>query len=335
MKSANDESLFCVAGEPAPQPTQQTVARRHTRTIMAALSAKDIKIIWSQTRDSLELIVTVIGAIGTSTEPELKQATDEELILLWPPTIDFCARFFRPIQSASTRWKMCGNGKMEISIRKGEDALGSWARPFEDKLPYLAIDWDKWYEDSDDEGALADAFGRCGCSGGADSTVGDDDSWPGGSIQVRPLWIEGGDEASATDVADPYVEEFDVSIGDGRYNKYGWLEDWDKFLMEQRMLTMALFWNAESYETRIESATRLVDILRSADDQTRTLDGAIKGGDFGRLTLDTSVYSAVPRPARWLQSFVRMQGEQQVRVMEQLFMALGLEEKKVVVATFM
>ena len=43
---------------------------------------------------------------------------------------------------------MCGNGKMEISIRKGEDALGSWARPFEDKLPYLAIDWDKWYEDS-------------------------------------------------------------------------------------------------------------------------------------------------------------------------------------------
>ena len=136
-------------------------------------------------------------------------------------------------------------------------------------------------------------------------------------------------------MADPYVEEFDVSIGDGRYNKYGWLEDWDKFLMEQRMLTMALFWNAESYETRIESATRLVDILRSADDQTRTLDGAIKGGDFGRLTLDTSVYSAVPRPARWLQSFVRMQGEQQVRVMEQLFMALGLEEKKVVVATFM
>ena len=129
MKSANDESLFCVAGEPAPQPTQQTVARRHTRTIMAALSAKDIKIIWSQTRDSLELIVTVIGAIGTSTEPELKQATDEELILLWPPTIDFCARFFRPIQSALTRWKMCGNGKMEISIRRA-DALGSWARPF-------------------------------------------------------------------------------------------------------------------------------------------------------------------------------------------------------------
>ena len=26
----------------------------------------------------LELIVTVIGAIGTSTQPELKQATDEE-----------------------------------------------------------------------------------------------------------------------------------------------------------------------------------------------------------------------------------------------------------------
>jgi hypothetical protein len=184
-------------------------------------------------------------------------------------------------------------------------------------------------------------------------------------FQAEPLWIQEaaplqpeGDAASKGEGSDPEAGKVAIDVGDAADEgeaaaaaaaaaiavcdvsdlgdgQYGWLEDWVKFRMEQRMVTMALFWNEEAYETRLASARRLVDILRSSDDQTKALDGAIKGGDFGRLTLDTSVYNSVARPARWLESFARMSGGQQVEVMARLFTALSLDEKKVVVATFM
>lgn len=122
--------------------------------------------------------------------------------------------------------------------------------------------------------------------------------------------------------------------GDAEKPDYVWLADWPKFRPEQRMVTMAQFWNAMEYETRLASARRLVAILRGGDAQMAMLDSAIKGGDFGRLHLDTSVYKAVSRPQRWLDAFTKFESAQQVEVMELLFTALSFDDKKVVVATF-
>ena len=386
---------------------------------MERLSGRDIKIAWAQTRDALELTFTIIGAIGTTTEPELKQATDEELIINWAP-VAFHAKFFKAIRGISARWRVLGNGKLEVQVRKGQGVSGQWARPFEAKLPYVAKDWDKWEDEPDSDDAerakalsskppddktlqkvadMASVYGGGGGGGAPDvsaSTASSSAASPSGSstaapeaakqatgggikgadelesemamrfFQAEPLWIQEaaplqpeGDAASKGEGSDPEAGKVAVDVGDaaaageaaaaaaaaavaavdvserGDGDQYGWLHDWVKFRMEQRMVTMALFWNEEAYETRLASARRLVDILRSSDDQTKALDGAIKGGDFGRLTLDTSVYNSVARPARWLESFTRMSGGQQVEVMARLFTALSLDEKKVVVATFM
>ena len=101
------------------------------------------------------------------------------------------------------------------------------------------------------------------------------------------------------------------------------------------MVTMALFWNEMYQPTRMEAAVRLAKVLREGDASLNQLEGSVKGGDVARLKLDTSVYKDVARPARWLESFARMEGDEQVRVMELLFIALDYDAKKIVVATFM
>jgi hypothetical protein len=131
-----------------------------------------------------------------------------------------------------------------------------------------------------------------------------------------------------------------VEVEAGGRAQYAWLEAWEKqFKMEERMLCMASFWNQIDRETRLASAQRLVAILQgtAADDDSplKGLHGAIKGGDFGALKLDTSVYDHVPRPARWLEDFSRMDGAQKVQVLALMFEVLSVEEQKLVAATFM
>ena len=98
---------------------------------------------------------------------------------------------------------------------------------------------------------------------------------------------------------------------------------------------MANMWNEMDGPTRSAAALRLVNILQAGDAALNQLDHAIKGGNFATLKLDTSVYKAVARPARWQEAFARMTSGEQITVMRLCFEALPFDEKKVVVATFM
>jgi len=181
---------------------------------------------------------------------------------------------------------------------------------------------------------------------------------------AAPLYISSSDgDATPSDVADasesppqpvdasdaaplasepPGAGSLDVSdsasagcAGDGKEYEYAWLRDWDNFRIEQRMVTMANFWNEMDSPTRYTAALRLVAILKEGDASLNQLESGIKGGDISNLKLDTSVYKAVARPVRWQESFAQMPAAQQVTVMELCFTALPFDDKKVVVATFM
>lgn len=169
---------------------------------------------------------------------------------------------------------------------------------------------------------------------------------------AAPLYLDssGGDTpqpVDASDAASPATEptsagSVDVTdstsaggTGGGKEYAYAWLRDWDTFRIEQRMVTMASFWNEMDASTRHSAALRLVAILKEGDASLNQLESGIKGGNISALKLDTSVYKAVARPARWNETFARMIAAEQVTVMELCFTALPFDEKKVVVATFM
>ena len=217
------------------------------------------------------------------------------------------------------------------------------------------------YSNADAAGGESSGASDDGASGGSGLTRKGVRGEPGGEdsldaematrfFPAHPLWLVGAEEgeqgvaivdvsedakalAAAGEEADGISSKPVANVSEKPH--YVWLADWPKFRPEQRMVTMAQFWNEMKYETRLASARRLVVILRGGDAQMAMLDSAIKGGDFGKLHLDTSVYKTVARPQRWLDVFTKFESAQQVEVMELLFTALSFDEKKVVVATFM
>jgi hypothetical protein len=100
------------------------------------------------------------------------------------------------------------------------------------------------------------------------------------------------------------------------------------------MVTMALCWNAQLPEARQESALRLFELLRGGGEHLAQLAAAMKGGQLGKLRLDTSVYDAEMRPQRWVTQFEAMNRKEQMAVLEIMFKTLSFEEQTLVVSTF-
>ena len=104
--------------------------------------------------------------------------------------------------------------------------------------------------------------------------------------------------------------------------------------MPQRMVTMALCWNAQEQSARQASAFKLVELLRGGGEQLAQLEAAMKGGQLGKLRLDTSVYDSEMRPQRWVTQFEAMSMKEQMSVLAIMFEALNFEEQSLVVSTF-
>jgi len=338
---------------------------------MAHLTGQRLKITWYQTTDMIELAFAIPAAEGE--QPEEREATDESLTLVWAP-INFQANFYKPMRGVSARWKVTGRGKIEVQLRKGQGQAGGWKQPFETSLPYLFKNWNKWDPDADvdldaparatpkatdvDDKILQQTADVAKALGGMPMPSG---VKPADELEremavrfcdAAPLYLDssGGDTpqpVDASDAASPATEptsagSVDVTdstsaggTGGGKEYAYAWLRDWDTFRIEQRMVTMANFWNEMDASTRHSAALRLVAILKEGDASLNQLESGIKGGNISALKLDTSVYKAVARPARWNETFARMIAAEQVTVMELCFTALPFDEKKVVVATFM
>ena len=266
-----------------------------------------------------------------------------------------------------------GTGFAEVQIRKGKGLHGEWARPFAEKISWVTVNWDR-YVDSDDEDNpmnagpgkppedvdhLATLERMASSMGGLGET--EEGKKIGADLEVAKekahakfidaakikLKVTAGNKARASipaggdgcQAGDGHVGEsssLDGETTDGTDGDQQWLADWKaKFGQPQRMVTMADLWNQLKRQRKQQCALRLVGILRGGDANLAELEAHMKGGDVGSLTLDTAVYDGVARPSRWLKQFVQMEGEEQVEVMAQLFLALDIEEQKLVVATFM
>ena len=307
---------------------------------MAHLSTgQRLKLTWWQRSDALYLSFAIPGADGE--QPTQKQTTDGTIILEWSP-VTFEANFFKPVIGISARWKVVGRGKIEVELRKGDGHDGAWRQPFDVSFPFCFKNWDKIDDEDMPDPAAARPDDRTLPQMMDGMRVVDSDELAQDValrfFEAPPLYL-GGDEADvdvSTDAAGDAVPAADVTDpGTLARAYYPWLNAWASFKIEQRMVTMAEFWNEMSSPPRITAARRLVDILQAGDASLNQLDAAIKGGNFARIKLDTSVYDSVARPAHWLESFTHFEADEQVRVMELCFTALNFDEKKVVVATFM
>ena len=69
-------------------------------------------------------------------------------------------------------------------------------------------------------------------------------------------------------------------------------------------------------EARQECALRLFELLRGGGEHLAQLSAAMKGGQLGKLRLDTSVYDAEMRPQRWVTQFEAMHVKEQMTVLE-------------------
>ena len=272
---------------------------------------------WWQTRSTLQLAFSMDGA--KAEECAVHSVTEESMLqLTWEEGIAFNAKFHQAVLPASAQWKVVGKGKVNLSIKKGSEARTHWPRPFEHKLTTIKPNWDRWIDEDDDQEPKVDVSEGSGDSGG------------GGE--------DGGVTAATQSAADLLAAmSFDaeaLALDDAK----AWLKDWsDRFKSEERMLTMAMLWNAMPGETRITSAKRLVGILRAGDEAMAALEGRMKGGDWATYKLDTSNYTGagVKRPRQWVESFEAMAAAEQVEVMELMFGALSSDEQKLVAATFM
>ena len=118
-------------------------------------------------------------------------------------------------------------------------------------------------------------------------------------FESAPLTMEATGTTSV-DVSEPVEAATDVSDERAKPKvATPWLGEWcEIFTPEQRMVMMASFWNVMEQETRGKAARRLVGILTEGEPALAGLHAGVKGGDFGTLRLDTSVYDHVSRPAR-------------------------------------
>ena len=262
---------------------------------------------WFQRRGQLTLVLTCSSA--PADPPPTVEVAADELRFSWGPEFEMHVPFLKPVDPSSAEWHTKGVGKVQISLRKAESGP-HWRTPFQGKRGNVKPDWDRWVEEEDDD---------------------EPDEIPPISIDTQMPVVHDDDD---DDGASKAMEVLDL----GEIDDADRLARWAALTMPQRMLTMALMWNALSQDCRIASVRRLVELLRSAGGELAALDAIIKGGAGTLRSLDTSVYDAhraqgAAGRARWVAAFGTKQSEQQVELLAELFMYLPADEQRMVVGS--
>ena len=303
---------------------------------------------WAQTRDEIVLTFTCKdkdnqGFDGTP----ITQVTDEDISFSWEE-LELRARFLHPVRASSAKWDV-KRGVSVVSLRKGESHTTQWPQPFETKLAHVKVDWDR-YKDEDTPikklptapptpvtyEQLADmAIARMASA----NLSGSSEPVPGSDLWLElPHALEAPseeeDESTSADAAMPPLGAPPLPPAISAVIEPKWVADWRGLTYPQRMVTMALCWNAQLPEARQECALRLFELLRGGGEHLAQLSAAMKGGQLGKLRLDTSVYDAEMRPQRWVTQFEAMHVKEQMTVLEIMFKALSFEEQTLVVNTF-
>lgn len=307
---------------------------------------------WAQTHDLIVLTFTCKdkdnqGFDGTP----ITQVTDEDISFSWEE-LELRARFLHPVRASSAKWDV-KRGVSVVSLRKGESHTTQWPQPFETKLAHVKVDWDRYKDEDEDEDTpikklptapptpvtyeqLADmAIARMASA----NLSGSSEPVPGSDLWLElPHALEAPseeeDESTSADAAMPPLGAPPLPPAISAVIEPKWVADWRGLTYPQRMVTMALCWNAQLPEARQECALRLFELLRGGGEHLAQLSAAMKGGQLGKLRLDTSVYDAEMRPQRWVTQFEAMHVKEQMTVLEIMFKALSFEEQTLVVNTF-
>ena len=307
---------------------------------------------WAQTRDEIVLTFTCKdkdnqGFDGTP----ITQVTDEDISFSWEE-LELRARFLHPVCASSAKWDV-KRGVSVVSLRKGESHTTQWPQPFETKLAHVKVDWDRYKDEDEDEDTpikklptapptpvtyeqLADmAIARMASA----NLSGSSEPVPGSDLWLElPHALEAPseeeDESTSADAAMPPLGAPPLPPAISAVIEPKWVADWRGLTYPQRMVTMALCWNAQLPEARQECALRLFELLRGGGEHLAQLAAAMKGGQLGKLRLDTSVYDAEMRPQRWVTQFEAMNRKEQMAVLEIMFKTLSFEEQTLVVSTF-
>lgn len=257
---------------------------------------------WHQRRGQLTLVLTCSNA--PTDPPPTIEAVAEELRFSWGPEFEMHAPFLKPVDPSSLAWHTKGVGKVQISLRKAEGGP-HWRTPFQGgKRGNVKPDWDRWVEEEEDE---------------------EPDEMPPISTDVQLPVVHDEDDGGASEA----MEVLDL----GEIDAADRLAKWAALSMPQRMLTMALMWNAQSQECRLASVRQLVELLRSAGGELAALDAIIKGGAGTLRSLDTSVYDKEQHSVAWVDAFGTKPAEQQVELLSELFMHLPSDEQRMVVGS--
>ena len=254
---------------------------------------------WFQRRGQLTLTISCAAAEG---EPAL-DVSAEELTLTWG-VYALRACFLKPVAEGSASWRKVGSagGKLELVVRKA--VCGPhWPAVFTGgKRANVKPDWDRWIEEEEEP-----------------------EEAPPKAVPA----IAAGADAQA--LADSLEARFVVDLGS--LDDEGRLERWRSLTTPERMLTMALMWNAMSGDSRLASVRRLIELLRAAGGPLAALDRIIKGGAGVLRALDTSIYGGERHAAAWVRAFGDKHAEQQIELMAELFMHLPADEQRLVVGS--
>ena len=281
---------------------------------------------WYQTKSTLYVSLQFDNVV--SDKPPSFTVTAETLEIKFEGDggIAFEAAFSKPIlveDDSGSAFIYKGGGKVDVVAKKAGASRGHWPRPFQIKYPWVKPNWDRWIDEDDDNEPDIDVSDAPAAASSNDDGAG----------AVPP------DSADAMAAAERvrnmgFATESELTLDDEK----AWLTtDWPTFKMEERMLTMATFWNAMSAETRVTAAKRLLVVLKMGDAALAALESKMKGGDWGTYKLDTSNYvnNGVKLPRGWVEAFEEKAVAQQVEVMELCFGKMPIEEQKVVASTFM
>lgn len=272
---------------------------------------------WFQRRGQLTLVFSCNGAQGAPTSV----VAAEELKLTWD-TYELSARFLKPVAEKTASWRKVGHAdKLELVVRKAASGP-HWPAVFEGgKRSNVKPDWDRWVEEDDDpEGpGPLDAKWQQWMEG----LGGDDTAFPAASDGAQEKAPDAPSQTAAP------LEGLDL----GSLDDDGRLQQWRSLTMPQRMLTMALMWNAMPADNRLASVRRLIELLRAVGGALGDLEGIIKGGLGVLRKLDTSVYDKERHATAWVSAFGAKATEQQVELMAELFLHLPEDEQRMVVGS--
>jgi hypothetical protein len=321
----------------------------------AAMASKPCPCTWAQTRDELVLTFTCKDKDNQGFDGmPITQVTDADISFSWEE-LELRARFLHPVRASSAKWDV-KRGVSVVSLRKGEAHATQWPQPFETKLAHVKVDWDRYKDEDEDEDTpikklptapptpvtyeqLADMAITRMASANLSGSSEPERSKPGSDKWLElPNALEAPSEekdvSTSADAATPPLGAPPLPPVISAAIEPKWVADWRGLTYPQRMVTMALCWNAQLPEARQESALRLFELLRGGGEHLAQLAAAMKGGQLGKLRLDTSVYDAEMRPQRWVTQFEAMNRKEQMAVLEIMFKTLSFEEQTLVVSTF-